>query len=90
MPPFMQAEESKDSILKNTPGSNDMPNYLENVAGNSSQDPNRYSNVINGIMHKSYTQRKESGVTTQDGGKPGSSSNGHLENITEENQNESP
>jgi len=90
MPPFMQAEESKDSILKNTPGSNDMPNYLENVAGNSSQDPNRYSNVINGIMHKSYTQRKESGVTTQDGGKPGSSSNGHLENIAEENQNESP
>ena len=65
-----------------------MPNYLENVAGNSSQDPNRYSNAMTGMMHKSYALRKESGATTQEGGKPGSSSNGQLENIAEEQQNE--
>ncbi len=68
MPPFQQAvpEESKDSLQKNSPTSNDLPNYLENVAGNSSQDPNRYSNAIAavGAMHTSYLPRKESGATT--------------------------
>lgn len=85
MPVFSQAENSKES-LKNSPPSNDSPNYLEKAAGNSSKDNHRFSNAMDtNNMHKSYAIRKESGVTTQDGGKPNSSNQGQLDNIIEEN-----
>jgi len=68
--------------LKNSPPSNDSPNYLEKAAGNSSKDNHRFSNAMDGNMHKSYAIGKESG----EGSKPESSNKGnHLENIIEDN-----
>jgi hypothetical protein len=82
--PLLSQEDSKES-LKNSPPSNENNNFLENAAGNSSQDGHRFSHAIGANMHKSYTLRKESGANTLDGGKPGSSNKGHLDNIAEEN-----
>ena len=66
MPSFGN-EEDKEPI-KNSPPSHDTPNYLENAAGNSSQDGNhRYSNIMADskvFMNKSYALRKESATTT--------------------------
>jgi len=84
MPSFGNEEEKEP--IKNSPPSNDTPNYLDN--GTSSQDANqRYSNIMRDskvFMDKSYALRKESAATTQEDGKPGSSNRGHLDNIAEE------